>query len=243
MRAYIFLVALSFLLFGCGDSYYEIQEKKLSSAVPDGNIKAITSNQCVDGAYELFYKGESATTCIFKSTYNGTEKKFPEYFFYINNWTKQKDVVIDFLYEIGERVCGDTDITLKYDEIKTYNIWDGGTTPVSLTCNKFLLTYKEEEKKLQEEEKIAKNRDLKDQCLEFGFKEGTEGFANCQLELTILANQSTSVQYDERLYESLEEISKDVKRNKLNLDKQRFDEMLRQSKEYSLGNCMYLWDC
>ena len=84
---------------------------------------------------------------------------------------------------------------------------------------------------------------IKNQCLEFGFKEGTEGFANCQLELTILANDSSSSQYDERLYESLEEISKDVKRNKLNLDKQRFDEMLRQSKEYSLGNCMYLWDC
>ena len=89
----------------------------------------------------------------------------------------------------------------------------------------------------------SKKIDIQKQCKEFGFKEETEGFANCQLELTILANDSSSSQYDERLYESLEEISKDVKRNKLNLDKQRFDEMLRQSKEYSLGKCQYLWDC
>lgn len=89
----------------------------------------------------------------------------------------------------------------------------------------------------------TKKLNIKKQCKEFGFKEGTEGLANCQLELTILANDSSSSQYDERLYESLEEISKDVKRNKLNLDKQRFDEMLRQSKNYSLGNCQYLWDC
>jgi hypothetical protein len=239
MRAYIFLVAFSLLLFGCGAQF---DKKILSSAVPDGNIKAITSKQCYDDKYQLFYKGESATTCIFKSTYNGTEKKFLQDFL-IYNYTNQKDVVIDFLYEIGERVCGDRDITLKYDEINTWNIWDGGTTEVSLTCNKYLLAFKEEEKKLQEEEKIAKNRDLKDQCLEFGFKEGTEGFANCQLELTILANQSTSVQYDERLYESLEEISKTVKRNKLMLDKQTFDKMLNQSKNYSLGKCKYLWDC
>ena len=89
----------------------------------------------------------------------------------------------------------------------------------------------------------SKKIDIQKQCKEFGFKEETEGFANCQLELTILANDSSSSQYDERLIESLDEISKTVKRNKLMLDKQTFEKMLNQSKNFSLGKCQYLWDC
>ena len=64
---------------------------------------------------------------------------------------------------------------------------------------------------------------------------------------TILEKQSDNsndiAKYDERLIESLDEISQTVKRNKLMLDKQTFDKMLNQSKNYSLGKCQYLWDC
>ena len=63
---------------------------------------------------------------------------------------------------------------------------NGGTTGWMLT--KFISGYSPSNKQVSQGKKI----DIKNQCLEFGFTEGTESFADCQLQLTILEKQSNN---------------------------------------------------